>query len=238
MIFNFGGSTGGGTAKAALAVEYPAGSVCRIYNEEQSFRAAGTTGQYIFTLPVIGDWTVTISNGDKSQSAVVTFDEEYSVRSLRISYERDFDIREGFSGLGYKYTDGREAATFILTELPDGPNLRTEGSNTNDYFMSDEPVDLTGFTAFNADFIAADGSFAYTQGLSQDTKLAVFSSRAKTTGTVVREAPILSSAVTVRTEGSVTLDVSDLSGSYYIGFKVYCPNAFLANATFKRLWLE
>lgn len=62
------GGGGAANAFAAIAVTYPAGSSCTCSSGTKTLRAKDTSGSCLFLIPSAGTWTVSYTNGSKSDS--------------------------------------------------------------------------------------------------------------------------------------------------------------------------
>ena len=72
--------------KAYIAVTYPAGSTCTVRNGSVQLTAPNTTGSYTFTVPSIGTWTVSCTNGTDTATDTVTITAEGQSKSVSLTY--------------------------------------------------------------------------------------------------------------------------------------------------------
>lgn len=82
------GKTNSSGAKlfAAIGVSYPAGSVLTCSNGKKTLKAETNTGQWVFSIPVTGTWTVTATNGTNSKSQSVEISSEGQFETVMLSY--------------------------------------------------------------------------------------------------------------------------------------------------------
>lgn len=108
FITRRGGAGGGGQAYGYIVVVYPAGSICTCTNGTKTFTAKDTSGQWVFSVPTAGNWTVTATDGSKTASKTVAITSPYQGEKVKLSYALAF-IENGF------ITD---AATFSSDSSP------------------------------------------------------------------------------------------------------------------------
>lgn len=85
FIVRRGGSSG--NVFAFIKVTYPEGSVCTCSNGSKTLTAKDTSGEFIFSIPVAGTWTVSCTNGDKTTQKVVTINNQGESHSVMLAYE-------------------------------------------------------------------------------------------------------------------------------------------------------
>lgn len=71
---------------ATINVTYPAGSVCTATDGVTTLTAPDTSGSWECTVPNAGTWTVTATDGSKSNSAAVTITTDGQTASVTLSY--------------------------------------------------------------------------------------------------------------------------------------------------------
>lgn len=79
---------GGARGVAAIAVSYPEGSVCTCSNGSKTLKARDTSGEVLFYIPEVGNWTVKAVNAAKSASKAVSVlvNKAYSVALAYTTY--------------------------------------------------------------------------------------------------------------------------------------------------------
>lgn len=87
MIFPLSG--GGAKLFAAISVTYPEGSIltCTKADNSKTFTAEDTNGQWVFTIPEIGTWIVTATQGTNTKSESVSITTEGQFESVELKYE-------------------------------------------------------------------------------------------------------------------------------------------------------
>lgn len=71
-----------------ITVSYPSGSTCTCSDGTTTLKDSGTSGSYSFTIPNLGTWTVTCSNGIESATATVSITSEGQTESVILSYNQ------------------------------------------------------------------------------------------------------------------------------------------------------
>ena len=71
-----------------ITVSYPSGSTCTCSDGTTTLKASGTSGSWSFTIPNLGTWTVTCSNGIESATATVSITAEGQTESVILSYNQ------------------------------------------------------------------------------------------------------------------------------------------------------
>lgn len=235
------GGGGSGKAMAALAVEYPDGASCFVSKGSKKITARGNNSRSLFLLPEIGTWSVTTIVDGVSRIRDVVFDKEYTAKTLL--YDLDVDVFTGLHKLNYRWAGAQDANT-TETIVSRGINFHSGDGNSGDVIITDEPYDITQFNTLNITYIVSDDEVNkyYGANLDAGSRLAVFHSRNKTAEATAKEITIMKQdQVPVKNQETImhaSLDVSDLTGEYYLGVKAYCPNDFLFQFTVQRLWLS
>lgn len=152
MIFVLSGGT---KLFAAIGVTYPEGSTLTCTDGTKTLKAKTTTGQWVFSIPYAGTWTVTATDGTntKSESVEITAEGQFesvvlSYRKYIFSYESGF--AEGFSGWQHGYAGGttrNKAAT--ATDTGFGYILELDGWSSNFAFKVVEPIAISGYSSVN-----------------------------------------------------------------------------------------
>lgn len=186
-------------AAAMLCVKLPAGSTCLCQMGSDTLRADNAPGLAAFALPAAGTWTVTIRDGTREKS-----------RSVAVP-AGDAKI------LTLTYTADRLALLSPEDGLANGLSLNGENVSLADNTLADAgsgfwlspAIDLTDYTQ-----LTVTGTCSYIQ--QYQSKLCVDQSPEKIIDYL--ETTAVSALWPNDTAGhTVTLDVSGLSGSYYIG---------------------
>lgn len=233
---------GGGISKAyaVIGVTYPAGSTCTCTDGAKTLTAKDTTGRALFVIPYAGTWIVKAVSGNKSKSETVSITAEGQVETVTLSYELVL-----FDGVDNNaVTGGWKKA--VATSLNDNPIVgnATISKNKLIYSYSDyaygslltvNSVDVSDYTALHID-CTITGSFEVVQVCGAATKAIDALIKQFSNMAAAFDAKKTFSAGTYTGANAITIDISALSGAYYIGFGFYCGNA--ANISVNKLWLS
>ncbi len=194
---------GGGIPYAVIGVTYPSGSVCTCTNGTRTITAKGTSGKALFAIPAAGTWTVKAVKGSKSVSKAVKITTEGQVATVVLAY--DYIIFSNATGLNSVYSDGGGGAPVEIGTDSSGKKTLTftaDGYSRMSYLKP--AIDLTNYSILKISGYA-DGNNAY---------LAFWSK------VPLEYDPSVVAQVTLSngsSPSSYTIDISKLSGSYYLG---------------------
>lgn len=210
--------SGSGTPYAVIGATYPAGSTCTCTNGTRTVTLKDTSGTGLFKIPYAGTWTVTATNGTDTVSQSVTISVKGQVETVTLDYGL-YIIKNGKiqsiglskqlrSGYKLNVTDGDTAAT-----------LKYGTSGYTSAVVTDSPIDLTKWSTLYCDGIATGTSYSFvvTNNVSSYT---TFTSMA---------------AIPTAFTTTPAIDVSQLSGEYYVGFYYKQGNI---TASIPNFWLE
>lgn len=199
-----------GLFSCTFYITYPEGSICKVYKEDGSltFTAPNTNGYWECVIPETGNWIIEATDGTNIKSSFWNISEDNDGHNLtdELKYDlylfRPNDSCENVTG-GWSIDDtGHEKVTYgevlTITSVNYYNNGCYEGIYTNN------TIDLTNYNTLLATCYATGGS---------EQKVVISDS-----GLVV------ASVLMGTTSGTVTLDISGLSGPYKIGFYAYHSN--------------
>ena len=213
MIIPLGG--GGSKVVASITVSYPAGSTCTCTLGSKVLTAKDTSGKWVFGLPSIGSWVVKITKDGSTKSQTVSVVEGDN-KSITMSFQTYLFKSGGGGSETWKALAGGHATATIADD-----KMSSNGGSQIYYFSecgftTENAVNLTGvnkvvfdletnigLASSNAKLYCGVSTNKFTRG-SESSTMAVSSFSAYTT----------ISETTSRSQ--ITLDVSTLSGSYYI----------------------
>lgn len=209
----------GTSFSATISITYPAGSTCTVSNYKKTWTAPDTSGSWTFKANEVGYYTVKAVSGDKSKEEEILITAEGQVETVGLAYSLLL-IRNGIVQANPFSVFNGTATTFETV----GSVFRA--AITKDiaaYF--DNKIDFTeinsieiavpgGRTAYNITFglIAAKTSFSVSSG-SEGNKN-IFPTASIT---------FIGNPLTSQTK---TIDVSKISGSYYLGMTMVATGGF------------
>ena len=195
---------------AVIGVTYPAGSTCTCTNGSKTLTAKDTTGKALFVIPAAGTWTVNAVKGSKSKSTAVKITTEGQVATVVLAY--DYIIFSNATGLNSVYSDGGGGAPVEIGTDSSGKKTLTftaDGYSRMSYLKP--AIDLTNYSILKISGYA-DGNNAY---------LAFWSK------VPLEYDPSVVAQVTLSngsSPSSYTIDISKLSGNYYLGAQYAAAN--------------
>lgn len=93
----------GVTVFGAIVVDFPAGSTCTCSNGSTTYTAGSTGGNWVFTVPVAGTWTVTAVDGVNTASQTV----EIATQGQGVMVELSFRLPSDYQAVEYIQGDGK-----------------------------------------------------------------------------------------------------------------------------------
>ena len=209
MIFNMVGG-GGGKLFSIIAVTYPEGSVCTCTDGTKTLKAKDTSGKAIFNVPSAGTWTVSCTDGSSTVSKSVTITAPGQVESVKLSYalilydsgDEYTDITGGWSGFACysgtsKGTCAKNSSSIYIKSNGSSGAQSIAASPENKIDITDISTLKVNVTSFNVQ----SGYRSYF----------ILSSSRNTSST---DNSVATKEITGT--GETELDISGLSGSYYV----------------------
>lgn len=143
---------GGGAlanAFAVIAVTYPEGSTCTCTKGSKVIRAKDTSGQYLFSIPETGVWTIKATNGAQTTEKAVEITTKYQFEEIKL-YFGLMIVHDGKSefvwetnGTKLEVLDPNEAGDYHLRMTYTAPS---SGPTRYNYFISTPAIDFTDYT--------------------------------------------------------------------------------------------
>ena len=201
---------------ARINVVYPAGSTCTISNGSKTYTAPSTGGYWECDVDSAGTWTVTATNGPQSASQSVSITASGQTAGVTLSYTlylyKAGDWREAVTGGWTAYaksstsSDG-QASMPAVTYNSDNVvvSVQSQYGYPAGMYCTNKKVDLTKYSTLKLDGLCSVDR-AY---------ITVWSA----IGNYTQDNIVANAQFTNRSRGTVTLDISSLSGEFYVGFK-------------------
>ncbi len=199
--------SGGGTKLfAAIGVTYPAGSTLTCTNGTKTLTAKNTSGQWVFAIPETGTWTVTATQGTSTKSQSVSITKEGQFESVTLSYSLVL------------YNNGVSAVPFIGKKSPNNNYGSASFDVTNGAYLGIS-VD-SGYEGTSAAYISTEAAV----DITNYSTLTFTLDKVERGGTVGLSAEpltdVFSASLNVTAAGEAVLDVSAITGAYYINMYV------------------
>lgn len=208
---------GGGKPFAVISVTYTPGRTCICSKGSKTLRAKDTSGKYVFILPESGTWTV--SDGVLSRNATIT--EQYQIKKVSLLVLDLYDNGDVYQDVTGGWHGTNNSTYFNLGTFTLGPSY-IQISRTGAQAVTAETVnkiDLTLFSTLKVNVTQRQTNMRLC--VSANTPMG-FSTE---------------SYIDLPSTGEYSLDVSLLSGEYYVGIATWGEGADGANR-FDRVVLE
>lgn len=209
---------GGGAGKlfAAIGVTYPEGSTLTCTDGTKTLKAKTTTGQWVFSIPCTGTWTVTATDGTNTKSKSVEITEEGQFESVVLTYALVlFDNGEGAEN----WVGTADHSTYTAYSI--GTTLYVGASPCGQYVKAKitlaTAANLANYNTLNIEISDYHESSTYPNYVTLYIYI----------GTTQYGTDIASQRV--RGTGTVSLDVSALTGTYYISLIASASNSLSGN---------
>nr|DAM36762.1 MAG TPA: hypothetical protein [Caudoviricetes sp.] len=184
---------------ATINITYPVGSTCTCSDGTTTLSAPDTSGTWVCTVPNAGKWTVTSTDGDKSKSADVVITTDGQTESVTLQYItylfKDGETYDSLTGGWQGVVDAGKKAIRI-----DAPAEKTG------FAYPKSKIDLTNYNTISA---------VVTENVSASSAFSLYITEA--IGHSAVASVILGAAPATR----VDLDVSSVTGSYYVMTSLY-----------------
>ena len=213
-------NVGGGSVFAVIDVTYPQGATCTCSNGTRTLKAKDTSGHFMFTIPQAGEWTVTAEkNGtSKSETVNVTESKAYSleIKFLLVLFDNGSYAPEtgGWSCINNKS---------LKISANSGPY---EAAYGNGY--SNKAVDLSPFNTLHFEGITT----------TTNNGASTIDARLNVGTTATGGAAATTGGMALVTNASKTLDISGLTGSYYIQLYLKAWGDVYGTLSVTKIWME
>ena len=214
---------------ATIAITYPAGSSCTCSDGVTTLTAPDTSGVWNCIVPNTGTWTVSCTDGTESTEEVVVITADGQSEVLAMSYwdgktlydagNEYVNITGGFVAKPMKYSNSYATVKEPVIERGDGYFKATQtDSGTGGAVVFDKKINMTAYSKLHF-----TGEL-YRSGAQDGTGFYVWSELGATKDDN-RVAVTHAGTDTTLKDGYV--DVSSLSGEYYVGFFLYHENSYI-----------
>lgn len=187
---------------ATIAVTYPEGSICTCSDGSTTLTAPTTSGSYTFTVPNAGDWTVSCTDGENNDSAIVTITTDGESQSVLLAYMLYYKGNEYTNKTGgWNVDNGSKESDYI--------NVYVYSKSTGEYTGTAshaDPVDLTSKTTVSVHVTEANSSTS--QGKIDITIKDIYGGVAARTNVITYDNSC--------NDKTFNIDVSSLKGSYFV----------------------
>ena len=194
---------------ATINITYPAGSTCTCSDGTTTLSAPDTSGTWACIVPSAGKWTATATDGDKSKSADVVITADGQIESITLQYVtylfKDGETYDSLTG-GWQGTVNTEKQALFL--------YVTAGKTGFVYPKS--KIDLTNYDTVSA---------VVTENVSGSSTFSLYITE------TIGQSAVASATLSAGAATRVDLDVSSVTGSYYVVASLYSEKGASAFVT-------
>lgn len=214
MIIPLGG--GGSKVVASIVVTYPAGSTLTCTLGSKVLTAKDTSGKWVFGLPSTGSWVVKAVKGSQSTTKTISITAEGQAKTVTLGY--DYIIFSNATGLNSTYSDGGGGCEVTVGTDSSGKKILTypaDGYSRMAYLKP--PTDLTKYSTIKISGYVVGSSkryFGVWNKIPQEWEAS---------SSVVAKVDMSGGT----TPSSYTIDISNLSGSYYFAPQYYVNDTII-----------
>lgn len=196
---------------ASISVTYPAGSTLTCTDGETTLTATTTTGSYTFDIPNSGTWTVRAVSGSNNASQTVSITYSGQSASVELTYFDGYLFNYG--SVNEDITGGweKDGGGTVTTQAGGSVKIAASTSNDQSIYHTVKKIDLSKFSTLtmNGIMYEYDGPYRTFVCVWSDVTYGKYDS-----GLVASTKPKAAGASSATDH---TVDVSSLTGSYYVG---------------------
>ena len=226
---------------ARINVVYPAGSTCTISNGTKTYTAPSTGGYWECDVDSAGTWTVTATNGSQSASQSVSITASGQSVSVTLTYE--YYIVNGSGNVDY--TGGWKLLAYSDINAANRNNIKmyTESSWSGVQAYSTSQIDLSKFSKLYINVSAyndARPEAAFGVSASKPNHV-MWNGRdfdTDSTDNNFTNKSNCAATVAIKSTGVKMIDISSLSGSFYIWTGEDGATWNNAGFTIDKVWLS
>ena len=204
---------GAGRVFSIIAVTYPAGSTCTCSDGTTTLTARDTSGTALFNVPSAGTWTVSCTDGTNTKSKSVEITNDGQIVSVILFYglylyskgNMHTDVGGDWSTSGYSRAGWGNFENISPKNTDEGLSI-SPGTQIC-VFGKENKVDLTEYSKLS--FTLATNTTHQPQCFITSTK------------SLMQESNTVANIRFEEQTGEITLDISSISGSYYVAFAFY-----------------
>lgn len=216
-----GGGGSGGDVYAFIVTTYPAGSVCTASSGSTTLTAGDTSGSWVFKIPAAGTWTVTSTDGTDTATANVAISTEGQSFNVELAYNIEFVKNGVLTSLPWTIAQGTTYPYAAITQETGDVLFTTGHSQQATIFGSTDSYDLTDYNTLR--LVVASGQSYY--NANHAPCVAIGRNRPTGTGTSGSATNLDYKTMLNNSTGNIaattyTIDVSALTGLYYVGISI------------------
>ena len=194
---------------ATINITYPSGSTCTCSDGTTTLSAPDTSGTWTCTVPNAGKWTVTSTDGAKSKSADVVITTDGQTESVTLQYITYlFKDGETYNSLTGGWQGTIDAGKKAI-------RLGAQAEKTG-FAYPKSKIDLTNYDTVSA---------VVTENVSGSSAFSLYITE------TIGQSAVASATLSAGAATRVDLDVSSVTGSYYVVASLYSEKGASAFVT-------
>lgn len=220
--------------KATINVTYPAGSTCTATDGITTLTAPDTSGTWACVVPNTGTWTVNATDGTQSTSSNASITADGQTTSMTLTYNLVLvDAANGVYNSGgtsaWDISHKLSGSTFTLTKNTSGEYvLSLKYKSDTAYGNASIAVDTTGRSTLHMKGTLSNGGAHGSYTSSIDLVKTLSDEDSAVTGDLGTGTKAI----------NLNLDISKISGTYYVVIFMASMSGTTATITISELWLE
>lgn len=206
--------------EAYITVTYPAGSVCTATNGNTTLRAPNTSGTWSIIVPTTGTWTISSTDGVTTASETVTITRDGQTATVTLTYSLILyspgNEHTAVTGGWTVYQNANISKTSTYLQIT--PTKQWDGNQA--IVGCANMIDLTNIDVLYAEAKNNCGGHEYLGFTVSDSNLEI-------------KASVWWNA---NQQATKSLNVSNLRGSYYVGFMVPWGSTYKGDGRIYNVW--
>lgn len=130
---------------ATISVTYPVGSTCTATDGVTTLQAPDTSGTWACIVPNAGSWTVSCTDGTKTQSSTVSIATDGESQSVTLAYEL-YLYKDGETDITWSGNHGTDTSTYLVMQTRHAYN-GASGYNSAGWKQSDTTISVPGWAS-------------------------------------------------------------------------------------------
>jgi hypothetical protein len=227
---------------ATISVKYPSGSTCTCSDGSTTLTALDTSGSYIFTVRRTGSWTIKSTNGEKSASKVVSITSDGQSASVELFYatylcnkgDQCTSVTGGYTAVAKKAaSSASHTGAPAIIDNASSMTIQPQKTSSPGQYVGGIVKTTNKIDCKNYSKLVFKGAVSGVVDGFNSAAISIWTEIGSDNQTEnrVKHQKLYNDSTTV------TVDISDLTSSYYIGFGFDSQNSQI-EVNVSELYLE